>query len=150
MAENRNPWANPASSSDTRAVFLATPGSGANAEFALLDSTPSDDIGDGIMADPTREEYDAKLEAVEARLDAKLVGIDGKLDRLVDRIETVVTQSRDAKDSADKALAAASSMKWNILATALGVVAVLFAAWAIWAQGIEMVSGLFEHLPKGD
>lgn len=39
-------------------------------------------------------------------------------------------------------MAAATNTKWNIIATAIGVVGVLFAAWAIWGQGIEMVASI--------
>ena len=103
---------------------------------------PAASEGAEQMADPTREEYDAKLGTVEARLDARLVGIDGKLDRLFDRVEVSVEQSKEAKAAAEGAKAAASQTKWNILFTAIGALAVLFAAWAIWAQGVEMVGTL--------
>lgn len=94
------------------------------------------------MSEPTREEIDAKLAAVEARLEARLVGIDGKLDRISDSLLTVTSKSQEAKEAADRASSAASSVKWNILFTALAVLGVIAAMWAIWAQGIEMVSGI--------
>lgn len=98
------------------------------------------------MSDITREEHDAKLEAVEARLETKLVTMDAKLDRIGGQISAAVerlsSETMGAKEAAqraelraDEARSAASSMKWNILFTALGAVAVLVAFWAIW-QGM--------------
>lgn len=109
---------------------------------------------DSGMVGPTREEIDAKLAAVEARVEAKLVGIDGKLDRIVDQIASSVFATNqkidllsekvsNAGDDAREAKKAAGDIKWHVLYTALGVVAVIFAMWAVWAQGIEMVAGLF-------
>lgn len=95
------------------------------------------------MADhPSREEMNAKLEAVEARLETRLTSIDVKLDRIGDRVETAVEQSRDAKTAANDARSAATSTKWNILFTAIGVATVLIAAWAIMMQGMEMIGTL--------
>lgn len=112
--------------------------------------------------EPGRAEYDAKLEALESRVDGRLAVMggrlaamegqlaamdgrlaameskfDGKFDRLFDRLETVARDAADAKT-------AASNMKWNILFTALGSVGVMLAAWAMWAQGIDMVSGILK------
>jgi len=95
------------------------------------------------MGDPTREEIDAKLESLEHRLETKLVRIESKLDRIFDRIDFIGQQAVDAKTAAQEASRAASGVKWNIMFAALGTIGVLFAAWAIWAQGIEMVSTLF-------
>lgn len=91
---------------------------------------------------PSREEVNAKLEAVEARLDGKLASIDGKLDRLFDRLKVVVDTSERAEKAANAAKNSASNIKWNIFFTALGVIATLLAAWAIWSQGMELVAGL--------
>jgi hypothetical protein len=38
------------------------------------------------MADPTREEFDAKLEAVEARAESRFMELSGKIDRLADSV----------------------------------------------------------------
>lgn len=63
---------------------------------------------DGDMATVTREEIDAKLEAVEARTETKLAGIDGKIDRLGDQLVRV---------SAD-----ISAFKWWLVGAALTVI----------------------------
>ena len=100
---------------------------------------------------PSREEVNAKLEAVEARLDGKLTSIEGKLDRLGDqmvafntiggeRFEHLSREVGSARDAAERAATSASNVKWNIFFTALGVVATLFAAWMIWSEGMEMIA----------
>lgn len=94
------------------------------------------------MADPTREEYNAKLEAVEARLETKLVGIDGKLDRLADQLAGVAASATEAKTAAERARDVAGNIKWNIAFTALALIGVIFAMWTIWAQAVEMTKGL--------
>ena len=91
---------------------------------------------------PSREEVSARLEAVEARLDTKLVTIDSKLDRLSDRMEVAVNASNAAEIAAQDAKRASSTTKWHILFTALGVIAVLLAVWALVTQGMELIAGL--------
>lgn len=126
------------------------------APFVVLTSAasidpPSDSGGKSDMADtPTRNEIDAKLEAAEARTATALARIDGKLDRLFDRVEVAIQQTTEAKASAEAARqeaigarTASQNVKWNVVATGLVVVGILLAAWAIWVQGIEMVSGIF-------
>ena len=83
------------------------------------------------MSDITREEMDAKLEAVEARLETRLVSMDAKLDNLLNEVRQVGSTAKEAK-------AAASSIKWNVLFAALGGVGVtaslVVAFWAIGWQ----------------
>ena len=104
---------------------------------------------DSGMADPTREEIDAKLAAVEARIEARLVGIDGKLDRITDQIVTMASQVKESKEAASGAKDAVNSMKWHTLATVLGAVAIILAMWTIWAQGMEFVAALMSQGPSG-
>lgn len=99
------------------------------------------------MSEPTREEFDAKLGMVEARLDVKLAGIEGKLDRLSDQIGFVLTATNEAKAASFDARQAASNVKWNIAFTALAVIAVILALWGVWVQGVEMVGTLLGALP---
>lgn len=110
--------------------------------------------GELEMSDPTREEFDAKLEATEARLETRLVSIDGKLDRLFDRVEESVRTSHRTEDASHRAenaaidaWKAASNVKWNILFTALGTIGLIIAIWAVWTQGIEMI-GTILSVPK--
>ena len=100
------------------------------------------------MSEPTREEFDAKLATVEARLDGKLASIEGKLDRLFDRVDVSISYSKEAKEAADNARNVASSIKWNVAIIAITIAIGLVAVAAFWVQGIEMISGLFESIPK--
>jgi hypothetical protein len=110
------------------------------------------------MSDITREEMDAKLEAAEARVETKLVGIDGKIDRLSDQLSSAMSQvslelrtTREAAErgesASNEARKAASQVKWNILFTAIGVLAVAIAFWGIWMQGMEMIGTLISAQP---
>lgn len=110
--------------------------------------------GGGDMTNhPTREEMHAKLEATEARLDKSLTevlsGIDnirsqvdsqGKI--LTGRFNTLEGKVGEATSAAKEAKASASTIKWNILFTGLTVAALLFAAFALWTQAVEMTTGI--------
>lgn len=49
------------------------------------------------MADPTREEFTARLETVEARAETRFVELSGKMDRIVDALQTVRTELATVK-----------------------------------------------------
>ena len=97
-----------------------------------------------MMSDsPSREEVNAKLEAVEARLETRLTSMDGKLDRLLDKITVVGETAKEAKT-------AASTIKWNILITAVATLAALIAVIvALNAVGFQVASVIkqFEQAP---
>ncbi len=141
-----SPWAGTVDPSATRSLSsTVSPSSTGPQRFNLLvvgDARESGSPEELSMSDPTREEYDAKLEAVEARLETRLVSIDGKLDRLFDKVELAVGQSAEARTAANDARKAATEIKWHIIFTALATLGILLAAWAIWAQGVEMVGTL--------
>lgn len=86
-------------------------------------------------APPSREEVDAKLETQSAKMEAALARIDGRLDRMADRIEIGIESSQRAEQ-------AARTIKWNILATAVGVTAVVVAVLMFWMQGMELIVSL--------
>ncbi len=139
-----SPWAKVDVSSSFNVVRPVFGRSSATETKMLLLTVGTDQLAprEETVSEPTREEFDAKLMATEERLNGRLIAIDGKLDRLFDRIEVAVQSSERASNYAEDARKAAADTKWNILFTALGVVGVLFAAWALWAQGIEMMSAL--------
>lgn len=125
----------------------------ANAQASAIFGSGGENGRGPEMVEPTREEYDAKLAATEARLETHLTAIDGKLDSLVERIEgkftrledqllTLSAQTAEAKDASYRARDAAGNVKWNIAFTALAVIAVIVSMWAIWAQGVEMITGI--------
>ena len=95
-----------------------------------------------LMSEPTREEFVARIEASEARMETRMATMDGKLDRILDRVEVAVDAAEKAETRAEESLRASSSIKWNILFTAIGAVAVMVAAFALWAQGVEMMGTL--------
>lgn len=74
---------------------------------------------DQLMSDaPSREEVNAKLEAVEARLDTKLANISADLKVLLVKTDQSINAATEAKK-------AASNVKWNILFTALATLGVV-------------------------
>ena len=95
------------------------------------------------MGDITREEMDAKLEAVEARLETRLVSMDAKLDNLLSEIRRVGETAMDAKHAASEAKTAASAIKWNVFFAALGGIGItaslVVAFWAIGWQIADIV-----------
>lgn len=61
--------------------------SGQRAEVKLTNQQAGDDTEgqkESKMADPTREEIDAKLEAVEARMDARIAKVEIKINEFID------------------------------------------------------------------
>ena len=104
---------------------------------------PSDEgLAMGSGDTPSREEVNAKLEAVEARLDGKLASIESKIDLMFGQLKIVADTSERAEKAAYAAQRSAANTKWNIVIIALAVVAVLLAAWALWSQGMELIAGL--------
>ena len=99
------------------------------------------------MADsdsPSREEVNAKLEAVEARVDTKLVVMDSKLDRIVDLVNVSIQASKRAENSADEAKKSASNLKWNISFTAITTVGLVVAIGAFWIHGMGFIANLLK------
>lgn len=58
------------------------------AKSALEQLNKPIDLGDA-MADPTREEFDAKLATVEARAEGRFIELSGKIDRVVDQVSAL-------------------------------------------------------------
>jgi hypothetical protein len=103
------------------------------------DTAPQTGIRQAMADPPTREEIDAKLEAVEARtearftqltgtIDVRFANLDGKIDRLVDSVwrlsEGVETARKEGR--ADN-----KSTRWTIIIVVIAsVIAGLAALWA--------------------
>ena len=85
--------------------------------------------GETEMSDITREEMNARFEAVEARMDARFVRMDAKLD-------TILVELRHVGQTATEAKNAASAIKWNVFFAALGGVGITASlVVAFWAVG---------------
>ena len=118
--------------------------------------------GGGRVLDFTVKSYvDAKVEGMKAQNDARFAEVLAGIDKIgaslsahgeivKDRLTSIDEELRVVKTSAQDAEKAAKGVKWNIVATALGMVALLFAMWAIWAQGVEMVAGLLGASSGGE
>ena len=105
------------------------------------------------MTDEMRDKlYDTKLQLVEQRIETRLIGIEAKIEKILDRVDASSRFSQRAEEAAnraeeraDQARSAALNTRWNIFATALGMLAVLFAAWAVWTSGMQLIADLVQR-----
>lgn len=86
------------------------------------------------MADPTREEFDAKLATVEARTETRFAELSGKIDRVMDSI--IATGNRVTEEIGFvkvEMAAVKSDNKWTrwtiIIALVTSVIAGIGALW---------------------
>lgn len=90
------------------------------------------------MSEPTREEFDAKLNAVESRIGGAVAGMVGKLDGALAEMKAdrhrfaTIDKNLDEikgelKTAQDKTDASASSVKTTVIVTAIGTVTALAA-----------------------
>jgi hypothetical protein len=98
--------------------------------------------GVGAMGDPTREEFDAKLAAAEARTQTLFTQIDGKIDRLSDnvaRLRDEVSDSRkEVAESRKEVRQEANSLRWWMVGTGLFVLlGVIGSVVGILAYGLS-------------
>jgi hypothetical protein len=110
------------------------------------------------MSDVTREEINAKLEAVEARVEARYVALEGKIDRIGDQIANAVIvlgaksdqsteAARRAEDKAETAGKSASGTRWTVVGTAIALLAILLGILSVWQDGLSMVGTLLSAKP---
>jgi len=87
------------------------------------------------MANPTREEMDAKFEVIEARMETRFVELTGKMDRLADGITRLAT---DLKTAGVEAKDDAKFTRWTIIVT---IIASLLAfGGALWITQGNMLA----------
>jgi hypothetical protein len=84
-----------------------------------------------IMSDPTREEIDAKLAAVEARTETRFTELNGKIDRLADSISVLRSDIADVK--ADNRYT-----RWTIIVTVIA--SALAAIAALWVTQANLLA----------
>jgi len=99
-------------------------------------------MGGRAMGDPTREEFDAKLAAAEARTQTLFTRIDGKIDRLSDsvaRLGNEVSDSRkEVAESRREWRQEANSLRWWMAGTGLVVLfGVIGSVVGILAYGLS-------------
>jgi len=83
------------------------------------------------MSQPSREEIDAKLQAVEARMDARVAEVTGKIDSLMVKLDSRDTLYQTQFSHMNQKLEALAGLRTVIittgLATGLGVVGLVLA-----------------------
>ncbi len=96
------------------------------------------------------ELLDAKLSAVKAQNDASFTKVLAELDKVNSnlsafgetvrvRLDSLDNDVRAAKDAAHRSEEAARAIRANIIASALGLAAVLLALAALWGQAVDLV-----------
>jgi hypothetical protein len=99
----------------------------------VLETTQTQNSGT-TMSDPTREEIDAKLAAVEARTEARFVELSGKIDRVIDAISRSNTDFTTVAGQLRKEMGEVKTdnknTRWTITATM--ILALLAAIAALW------------------
>lgn len=106
------------------------PASAVGERFSKSDTTQptrTNSQKEADMAEITRDELNARLEAVESRLDSKLASISAELRVISTQLVTSIEISRKAESAANAAKDAAIATRWNIALTALATVGVVVA-----------------------
>lgn len=102
--------------------------------------SPPDQSRDDPMADPSREEIDAKIAASEARTDTKIARLDGKLDLVLSKLDNVRDDNRTLR-----------SNQWviafGLAVLIVGVVALFPVFFGIGTQIKDMIdSSVLSHI----
>lgn len=84
------------------------------------------------MSNITREEFDAKLETIEARMDARLVSIEGKIDTFLALSDEREKSNKERFTHLDKSFSevvnSSKDFKYWLIGTALAIVVGLYSA----------------------
>jgi hypothetical protein len=94
------------------------------------------------MADPTREEIDAKLASVEARTETRFVELSGKIDRVIDAIgrsnTDFIAVTGDLRTEMREVKTDNKNTRTTIIVTI--IVAILAAIGALWVTQSNMLA----------
>ena len=88
------------------------------------------------MAEPTRDEIAAKIEASEARTDSKFSQVMAELRVMSVRMEAISSDVSEVKS-------ATSTIKWNIVATGLAIGGLIIAFFAFGTQIMELMTSIY-------
>jgi non-ribosomal peptide synthetase component E (peptide arylation enzyme) len=91
-----------------------------------------------IMSDPTREEIDAKLAAVEARTETRFTELNGKIDRLADSISALGSTVASLKSDIADVKADNRYTRWTIIVTVIA--SALAAIAALWVTQANLLA----------
>ena len=117
---------------------------GGTVDVTMKEYVDAQDAKTRAQNDARFAEVLAGLNKIDANLNAHGAVVLQRFSTIEGELKTTKEAAEQAELNSSEAKSAASNTKWNILATAVGVVAVLLAAWAIWVQGMELVAGLFQ------
>lgn len=89
-----------------------------------------------VADSPSREEVNAKLEAVEARLDGKLAGIEAKIDVMIGGQASLRDDMKDVRNEV-------KSSRSLIVGAGIGLAALILGFFAFGVQILELAAGIF-------
>lgn len=90
----------------------------------------------------------AEVKNFHADMSTQFASIGSRLDVVAMSASQAQAAAEKSQSASEKAEAAARSTKWNIVATAIGVAAVLVALWALWGSAIQMTLGIVSAIPQ--
>ncbi|WNC90921.1 hypothetical protein RI103_06110 [Paraburkholderia sp. FT54] len=123
--------------------------SGREPRTQLPTSSQSSDGKTG-MSTPTREEFEARLETVEARMDARVARIEGKIDAFMAQAAERDKRLEILAEHATKAAEQAGSLKSNMwLAAITVVIAVVGTYYATQSSNIGMTQAVIAAFQQG-
>ena len=93
---------------------------------------------------PSRDEVDAKLVAVEARLDTKISDLRGDIREGFADMRTLIgesnNKSQNALESSQRLEHLVSNTRWQLIGLTVAAVVIILTTFGIWQQGIEILA----------
>lgn len=119
-------------------------------------SEESQDIeGDDVSTteSPSRDEMDARIEAVEARLDTKISELRGDIREGFAEMKVLLSdvnnRAQNAVDASQRLEKSVSSTRWQLIGIALASIIIILTTFGIWQQGIETIATVLQSKPGG-
>lgn len=113
--------------------------SGGHAAYRQVTSGSSgDDNSEKVMSEVSREEMNAKLEAVESRLDAKLAGISADIRVLASAVGDIKGEIGNLRNDVQEVKADNKNTRTTIIITIIG--SILAAGAALWSTQSNLLA----------
>ena len=97
---------------------------------------------------PSREEVNANLAAVEARLDTKISDLRGDIREGFADMRTLIgesnNKSQNSLDASQRLERLVSNTRWQLIGVAAAAVVIVLTTFGIWQQGIEILAGALQ------
>ena len=102
---------------------------------------------------PSRDEMNARIEAVEARLDTKVSELRGDIREGFAEMKALLSdannRSQNALNASERLERAVSNTRWQLIGIAIAAVIIILTTFGIWQQGIEIIAGVVQPTRDG-